>query len=291
MSALFKLFGVAALVAAMAFPAAAQDAGSPPLAAESAADDDAAPVLDRVPIRELDLPTLDGVLDLIIVTIGQEQQRWRVAVAQRDCLELIRIANSVGLGHEMLGEADTVLAEQELQEAYVMRAKAVQARVLAFSLRYRALDQLRACSRFSVPEEKSGNPRYVRPAPLATAEYTQAAIDLLEAGEVNLASAVASGVSRKCEPVRGAAQSIALFLPYLDEVSTILSERPQAMGPRASRSRLLQLRSQLTRAAEALQRQFGNQCDAESAASEEAAPPAEAPDARKPGASAPGVRS
>ncbi|WP_417310712.1 hypothetical protein [Devosia sp.] len=289
MSALSKLFGVVVLSIAMAFPAAAQEAGAQ-VADDSVAKADSAPSLERLPIRELDLPTLDGVIDLIIVTIAQEQRRWSVAKAQRDCLDLIRVANSVGLGHEMLGEADTVLAEQALQEAYVMRAKAVQARVLAFSLRYRSLDQLRACSRFSVPEGQASDPRYARPAPLATAEYTQAAIDLVEAGEVNLASAVAAGVSEKCGPVRGAAQSIALFLPYLDEMSIILSERPQAMGPRASRSRLQQLRSQLTRAVQALQQQFGAKCDAEAAAAEDTAPAPDTPDARKPGASGQGVR-
>lgn len=214
-------------------------------------------------IDSMSLQELDSFVRAITVSVGQDTLRLQPAAQRGQCLELTRAANSFALAYEYLAAANKALEGKPARETLSLKAHVIQSRVLTFAARVRAEEWLGSrCASFVPPAEHADDPRYARPAKLATAEFTQAVIEARQAAEANLAGAVAAGLSGKCAEAGSAAQAIRLFVPYLDKLTGDLARRPAALGPRASRRGLEISRNQLVAAANKLDREFGARCAA-----------------------------
>lgn len=204
---------------------------------------------------------LDGFIDTVTALVGKDTLGLRRAAQAGDCLDLTRAANSFELGYGYLATVSETLAKRTEKEAQFFRAKAIQARVVVFAARVRVEEWLAdVCGGYAVPADKADDPRYRAVSKIADPEFTQALIEARTAAETNLAIAVASGISAKCEQSRGAAQNITLLVPYLDKLLADTARRPQVLGPRASRAGLETNRRQLLAALTRLQSQYASKC-------------------------------
>ena len=216
----------------------------------------------------------------VLVTVSLDARKLQPAAQRGDCAELTRTFNSLNLAYDLLGQADSALKGRPAREVLATRVQVVQARVVAFASRVRAEEwHMRICRSFVAPPELADDVRYATPVPVATKEYTQAAIEARMAAEANLANVVAAGRSRKCADVRSAMQSVQLFIPYLEKLALDISKRPLALGPQASRRALESTRAQLIAAANRVYRDVGETCVSEPPAAPETeavpgAPPA-----------------
>ena len=209
------------------------------------------------------MPTkdLEAFVGVVTATVGQDTLKMRTAGETADCLELTRSANSFALGYRYLGAARDALVGRTGNEALRLRDGVVQSRVLTFAAMVRADEWLRRrCGSFTVPADKADDPRYLPPVRVATAAFTEAVIEARQAAESNLAVAAAARVAGNCPAAISAAQGIRLFVPYLDKLLNDISDRPEALGPRASRRGLQSARGQLIAALAGLDRTFAGRC-------------------------------
>lgn len=222
-----------------------------------------APVLaqDAAPgIAGMDAAALAGFVDQVTTTVGQDSLKMRDAGPKRDCLTMIGLSNSFRLGYGYLGEAGDRAAQLDGDPSIVVRARAVQARVLTFAARVRAEEWLEACTGFAVPAERAADARFAPPGKIAPAEFAEASADLRDAAAVNLAGAVQAATSRDCKRVVAAAEALDLFVPYVDKMIADLTRRPAAQGPRASLSGLQAIRAQLVGVGNSLESEFRPIC-------------------------------
>ncbi len=224
-------------------------------------------------IAQMQASEIDQFVGVVTAAVGQDSLKLRSAGARADCLELTRLANSFALGYRYLAAAREALAGRTGRDAVPVRDKVLQTRVLTFAARVRTDEWLqRSCRSYRPPGEFADEPRYQPAVPVATAEFTEAVIEARQAAEINLAVAVAAGVSGKCPAAVSAARGITLFIPYVDKLLADVATRPQALGPRASRRALQNTRSQLIAALDRLEAEFGARCGGGGAAGPEPAP-------------------
>ena len=218
--------------------------------------------LDKAAIEKMDVKQLSGLVATMTSSIGQDTLKLQPAAARGDCLELTRAANSFALGYQLLADVDAALAGRPEKDALPVKATVVQSRLITFAARVKAHEWLSGrCASFVVPEEKAADPRYAKPAPIRTVEYTQAIIEARQVAEANLAAAVAAGMSKSCRATFSALDSIQLLVPYLEKLARDVRQRPEALGPRASRRALEQSRLQLINAGNRLYREIGIGCN------------------------------
>lgn len=233
----------------------------------------AAALLVSVPAGAAE-PGLDDIADMsntqlsqlatrILLNVTFEARKLQPAARSRDCVQLTGSFNALNLGYQMLGLADDKLDGQPAREVLPIKVQIVQARVVAFASRVRAEEwHQRLCRDFTMPADLAGDPRYAKPTAVATAEFTQAAIEARLAAEANLVGVVAAGRSKKCTEIRSAMQSVQLFIPYLEKLAIDISTRPLALGPQASRRALESARAQLIAAANRVYAESGAACTA-----------------------------
>ena len=257
---MFRKLLLAALAAfALALPALAQDtpAVDPQLAK-----------IATMPVKELDA--------FIIATAGavnQDALRLSDFAQAGDCLDLTRAANSLALASRYLAEVRDSARTRPEKEAPILAAKAVQVRVVAFASRVRTEEWLtQRCRNYTVPVERADDPRYQTPAKVSNADYTEAVIEARQTAETNLAIAVNAGMSGKCPDAIVAGQNIALLMPYVQKLLADTANRPEVLGPRASRRGLEVSRRQLAAALDKLQAEFGEKCKAPRVTPEPATP-------------------
>lgn len=220
-------------------------------------------------IAQMPVAEIDAFIGVVTAAVGQDSLKLRDAGGRADCLELTRLANSFALGYRYLAAAREALAGRTGKDAVPVRDKVLQTRVLTFAARVRTDEWLqRSCRSYRAPSAFADEPRYQPAAPVATSEFTEAVIEARQAAEINLAVAVAAGVSGKCPAAVSAARGITLFVPYVDKLLADVATRPQALGPRASRRALQDTRSQLIAALDKLEAAFGARCSGGGAAAQ-----------------------
>lgn len=221
-----------------------------------AAEDAQLARIATMPVKEL-----EAFVGAVTATVGQDSLRMRNAGETGECLELTRTANSFALGYRYLAAARDAMTGKPGNDRAALRDRILQSRVLTFAALVRADEWLKQrCRGFVVPAEMAADPRYQPPVAVATADFTEAVIETREAAEANLAVAVAAGISGKCSAAISAAQGIQLFIPYVDKLLNDVSDRPQALGPRASRRGLQTTRGQLVAALAKLDSAFSGRC-------------------------------
>jgi hypothetical protein len=217
------------------------------------------PQLARIatmPIKEL-----DAFINGTAAAVNQDAVRLKGFAQTNDCLDLLRAANSFTLAYTYLAEVRDTAGKRPEQEGKLLAARAIQVRVVTFASRVRAEEWLtQRCRDFIVPADKANDRRYQQPARVANVEYTEAVIEARQAAETNLAIAVNAGLADKCPGAIVAGQNISLLLPYLEKLLADTADRPEVLGPRASRRGLEVSRRQLVLALDKLQSQFGEKC-------------------------------
>ena len=227
------------------------------------AQDDAPTAIADPQIEDMALPDLQRFVELVTATVGQDTLRLQSLATQRDCLELVRLGNSIALGYQYLGRANAVLTAATSDEEVGLKVRVLQSRVISFAALVRAGEWLgQFCGGYSVPADKADDPRYARPERPDIAMYSRAVIEARQVAEVNLAGAVAAARSGQCPQINSAMQGVRLLVPYLEKLLNDMRSRPQALGPQASRLALQQMRNQLVGAAGQLEGLLGTRCDA-----------------------------
>jgi hypothetical protein len=208
---------------------------------------------------------LRQLIGSIVGSVSRETLTLQPSARERNCAELVRATNAIALGYRMLGTIESTAAARSDRDGATLQAQAVQARVITFASRVRAEEwHTRVCANYSPAAEHAGDARYAVPERLSTSEFSRAVIDVRAAAEGNMAVVAAAAASKACPDVRSAMQSVQLFLPYLEKLTSDVAKRPQALGPRASRRALEVARGQLVAAANRLYRQVGVNCAATS---------------------------
>lgn len=245
---MFRNLLLAALAAfALVQPALAQGAPAP---------DPQLAKIATMPVKEL-----DSFINATATIVNQDALKMRGFAQGGDCLDLIRAANSFALAYAYLAEVRDTAGKRTEREAPILVAKAVQIRVVTFASRVRAEEWLtQRCRNYTVPAEQAADPRYQTPPKVSNADYTDAVIEARQTAETNLAIAVNAGMSGKCTDAVVAGQNIALLLPYVQKLLADTANRPEVLGPRASRRGLEVSRRQLVAALDKLQAQFGEKC-------------------------------
>ena len=211
-------------------------------------------------IAKMSIADLDKFVGLVTASVAQDTLKLRSASERHDCLELTRAANSFALGYRYLARVDELIPKAD-STTISLRSKVVQSRVVTFAARVRAEELLgQGCASFVAPAEHAGDERYVTPQIIALSEFTTAVIEARQAAEIIFAGASGAAKSGKCPLVGSAIQSIQLITPYLVKLLNDIASRPQALGPRASRRGLAQIRDQLASAANQLDQKFGPLC-------------------------------
>ena len=212
-------------------------------------------------IATMSMADLDKFVGLVTASVGQDTLKLRGAAERHDCLELTRSANSFALGYRYLARVDELIRDKADATTISLRSKVVQSRVVTFAARVRAEELLgQGCASFVAPAEHAGDERYVTPQMIALTEFTTAVIEARQTGEIIFAGASGAAKSGKCTLVGSAIQSIQLITPYLVKLLNDIASRPQALGPRASRRGLAQIRDQLASAANQLDQKFAPLC-------------------------------
>ncbi|MGV3492022.1 MAG: hypothetical protein ACO1OG_11955 [Devosia sp.] len=228
--------------------------------------------LDR--IGTMSINELTAFTDTVIGTVTKDAAQLQRQAQGGDCAALTRSFNSLSLGYQMLGDASVVADSKPPRDALPLRVKLVQGRVVAFASWVRAEEWYkRTCRDYVTPAAQADDTRYAKPVPIGLTNYTEAALEVLDAAEANLAIVMAAGASKRCPELQTAMQSVQLFVPYMEKMAADISARPQALGPRANRRTLEAARGQLITAANRVYAQVGPSC----APPSEQAPPAEAP--------------
>ena len=208
------------------------------------------------------LPELTKLVDSVITQGAREALAMRDAGGRGDCVELVGISNAFGLAYRYLGEVRDVLRTRPGAPSALMVARIGQARVHAFAGRVRTEQWLEGCGTVMIPDEKQADPRYAAPVTVTLPEFTQAIIEAREAGTINLQFAAQILKSNKCGELNAAVQSITLFVPYVDKLLSDIASRPAALGPRASRNGLAQVRRHLLDARTTLKGRIETVCKA-----------------------------
>ncbi len=217
------------------------------------------PQLARIPT--MSVKELDTLVGTVATAVNQDTLKLRAFAQTSACLELVRASNSFALAYTALGAVRDAAANRAEKEAPIVRARAVQTRVITFAARVRVEDYLaQRCRNFAIPAEHADDPRYVPPVKVPNADYTDAVIDARQTAETNLAIAVNAGMSGRCPEAMAAAQNISLLLPYIQTLLTNTEKRPEVLGPRASRRGLEVSRRQLVAALDKLQGEYSNKC-------------------------------
>jgi hypothetical protein len=212
-------------------------------------------------IAAMSAAELTRFVEAVTAAVGQDSLKMQGAAQRRDCLELIRISNSFGLGYGYLGAALAAPPASAKDDAGLgLRARIVQGRVLTFAARVRAAEWLRPCADFAVPDDRRGDPRYRQPQPIASGDFAGAVADAHEAALTNLAAAGAAIKSGACPAISSAGEAITLYMPYLEKLAADISARPEVLGPRVSRRLIDNDRAQLGAAEQALWRRFSSIC-------------------------------
>ena len=228
----------------------------PTLAQEAAPADPQLAKIATMPVKEL-----DAFINATAAAVNQDALRMKGFAQSGDCLDLTRATNSFTLAYRYLAEVRDTASKRPEREAPVLAAKAVQIRVVTFASRVRAEEWLtQRCRNFTVPTEQAADPRYQPPVKVSNADYTDAVIEARQTAETNLAIAVNVGLSGKCPDAIVAGQNIALLLPYVQKLLADTANRPEVLGPRASRRGLEVSRRQLVAALDKLQTQFNEKC-------------------------------
>lgn len=203
-------------------------------------------LLDDTEIEQMELPELQRLVDLVTATVGQETLLLQPTAVKQDCLELVRLSNSIALGYRYLGQANETLTDRTSDQEVTLKVKVLQSRVIAFASMVRASDWVRQfCGAYTVPADKADDPRYEIPLRPGTRMFSRAVIEARQVAEINLAGAVAAGRSGQCPQIVSAHQSLRLLVPYVEKLLNDMRVRPQALGPQASRLALQQMRNQL----------------------------------------------
>lgn len=211
-------------------------------------------------IAGMDAKGLESLVGLVSASIGQDSLKLRSFAGSKSCLELLRAANSFDLAYGYL--ADVVKRADVLGPAAGgVSARAGQARVLVFAARVRAAEfRARACGAYVVPAEQAADPRYQTPPVIADSEYARALIEARQAAEITLGASIFAARNRQCDRISNSLESVSLLLPYLDKLLADVTDRPYALGPKASRRALNQMRNQLVATANQIAAQFDGPC-------------------------------
>lgn len=229
-------------------------------------------------IARMDGAALDTYIATVTATVVQDSVRLSALAQANNCPELSRAGNSLALAYDAYALVRETIAGQTGPEAAGRRSRLVQSRVIAFAARVRVGDLLASrCSSYQPTGEQRDDPRYQRVSPLPDSAFTTAIIDARFAAETNLAIAAAARQSKDCRLVGNAIRSIQLIVPYLEKLALDAARRPLALGPRASKRGLEQVRNQSVSAANALDREFAGTCGEGAAPAEATLPPAEQP--------------
>lgn len=204
---------------------------------------------------------LDAFLGGIATAVNQDTLKMRGFAQASDCLDLTRAANSFALGYTYLAAVRDAAVKLGGRDGALIQVRAIQVRVTTFAARVRAEEWLtQRCRNFVAPAEQAADPRYVTPAKVSNADYTDAVIEARQAAETNLAIAVRADITARCREAVGASQNIALLMPYLQKLLADTAKRPEVLGPRASRRGLEVSRRQLAAAFDKLQADLAEKC-------------------------------
>ena len=238
------------------------------LALPSRAEDD-----QFAKIAAMDMDGLEKFVGLVTASVGQDTLKLRGAADRGDCLELYRAGNAFGLGYLYLAKVNELIADKRDAKSLSLRTRVIQSRVVVFAARVRAEEFIaQTCNAFTIPADKAGDARLAMPQKIALADFTGAVIEAREAAEVIYLGATEAAKSKKCGPVGTIIQAIQLIVPYLEKLSRDVAQRPEALGPRASRAALNQSRIRLINAANQLDASFGQTCGTPAPAETPAAP-------------------
>jgi hypothetical protein len=212
-------------------------------------------------IAAMDMDGLEKFVGVVTAGVGQDTLKLRGAADRGDCLELYRAGNAFDLGYRYLAKVNELIADKRDARGLSLRTRVVQSRVVVFAARVRAEEFIgQTCSAFTIPDDKAEDMQFAVPAKIALADFTGAVIEAREAAEVIYLGATEAAKSKKCGPIGTVIQAIQLLAPYLEKLSRDVADRPQALGPRASRAALIQSRVRLINAANQLDAGFGQSC-------------------------------
>ncbi len=221
-----------------------------------AADDPPPPALSTMSPEQL-----RGFVEKVAGTVGKDSLELAAEAKAKDCRALVEAANSFRVAYGYLDHALAEAMARQDQAIVVVRLRAMQARVVTFAARVRAEDWLgRACARYSPAAADQDNPRYRAVPKLSIPDYTEAMVEMRQVAEANLALAQVANTNKDCAIASAAADSIDLFIPYLDTMLSNIQSRPEALGPRASRRGLERARARLIEAVIQLDRDFRPRC-------------------------------
>lgn len=212
-------------------------------------------------IAAMDAPQLSDLISQSLLGIATDTRRLRDFANSKSCLELYRAANSFTLGYDALQAVGARAASLPPESGLLLKAKATQARVIAFASRVRAAEWIDGtCDGFVVPADSAKDPRYAVPEPVTNASYTAAITDARDAADANFAAAIGAAKSGKCPQIVSSVQAIALLVPYLEKLYKDSERKIDALGPRASRRGLMDDRNRLVATANQISAQFTPAC-------------------------------
>jgi hypothetical protein len=234
----------------------------------SRADDD-----QFAKIAAMDMAGLETFVGSVTASVGQDTLKLRGAADRGDCLELYRAGNAFDLGYRYLAKVNELIVDKRDAKGLSLRARVVQSRVVVFAARVRAEEFIgQTCGAFTIPADKADDVRFAVPQKIVLEDFTGAVIEAREAAEVIYLAATEAAKSKRCGPVATIIQAIQLIVPYLEKLSRDVAQRPEALGPRASRVALNQSRIRLINAANQLDASFGQTCSKPGTAETPAAP-------------------